>query len=125
MLPGRIWVLAGEPRLNRVFFTKLVHSIIFLYMSACLVYILIAGITRAFNWILVVALASTVFEGIVLLLNRGRCPFTTLAEKYGAKRGSVTDLFLPNVIARNTFRVSTVLFSAELIFLAIRYFFKV
>ena len=125
MLPGRIWVLAGEPRLNRVFFTKLVHSIIFLYMSVCLVYILIAGITRAFNWILVVALASIVFEGIVLLLNRGRCPFTTLAEKYGAKRGSVTDLFLPNVIARNTFRVSTVLFSAELIFLAIRYFFKV
>ena len=94
-------------------------------MSACLVYILVAGIAKAFNWILVIALASIVFEGMAFLLNIGRCPLTTLAEEYGAESGSVTDILLPNVIARNTFRVSTVLFSAELLLLAVHYFYEV
>jgi hypothetical protein len=111
--------------LNRVFFIKMVHTVIFLYMSVCLLYILYAGITRAFGLILVVAICSILVEGVVLLLNRGRCPFTVLAEKHGAKSGSVTDIFLPDYIARNTFRFSTVLFALEMVLLAVRYFIKI
>ena len=28
-----------------------------------------------------------------LLINKGRCPFTTMAEKQGAEKGSVIDIF--------------------------------
>ena len=94
-------------------------------MSACLFYILYAGITRSFSWVLLLAVCSILVEGIVLLLNKWRCPFTVLAERLGASQGSVTDIFLPDIIARNTFKFSTVLFALELVLLAVRYFLNV
>jgi hypothetical protein len=79
-------------------------------------------VTRTFNILAVVAIASILINGLLLLLNKGRCPFTTLAESQGAASGSVTDLFLPDFIARNIFRVSAPLFCLELVLLAVRYF---
>jgi hypothetical protein len=103
-------------------YIKLVHTVVFFYMSACLGYILYAVIRPDFGWLLVVAVASIVGEGLALMLNRGRCPLTTLAERQGALKGSVTDLFLPGCIARNTFKYSTILFGGEMVVLAVRYF---
>ena len=93
-------------------------------MSACLVYILYCGITKTYNWALPLAISAVLINGLALLLNHGRCPLTTLAEKQGAEKGSVTDIFLPVWIARNVFRVSTVLFTAELVLLGIGFFMK-
>ena len=106
----------------RVFLIKLFHSLIFFYMAACLVYIMYASVARDFGWILIAALGTMLFEGAVLLINHGQCPLRSLAEKYGAENGAVTDIFLPDIIARNIFRVSFPLLIAELVFLAIRYF---
>ena len=95
---------------------------IFWWQIACLGYLLYAGITRTFNALGLIAITSILINGILLALNKGRCPFTTLAEHQGATSGSVTDLFLPGFIARNIFRVCMPLFCAELILLAVRYF---
>jgi len=114
--------VASSRTLDGLFLLKLAHTAVFFYMCACLAYILYAGVTRDFGWLLVGAIASILGEGLALLLNRGRCPLTTLAEKNGAESGSVTDIFLPGVIARNTFKYSAVLFSGELVLLAVRYF---
>ena len=110
------------PVLNKLFFIKFMHSLIFWWQIACLAYLLYAGITRTFDIFVLTAIVSILFNGLLLLLNKGRCPFTTLAENQGAEKGSVTDIFLPNSIARNIFRVSTPFFCAELILLAVRYF---
>jgi hypothetical protein len=83
---------------------------------------LYAGITRTFNLFILIPIGSVLLNGLLLFLNKGRCPFTNLAERYGAESGSVTDIFLPDIIARNIFRVCTPLFIAELIFIAIRFF---
>ncbi len=107
---------------NKLFFIKFFHSIIFWWQLACLAYLLYAGITRTFNIVVLIAIISILINGILLALNKGRCPFTTLAENHGAKSGSVTDLFLPRFIARNIFRVCMPLFCAELLLLAVRYF---
>jgi hypothetical protein len=107
---------------QKVFIIKLVHSIIYFFMVACLIYILYCAIARRYDWTLLVALGAILFEGLVLLINRGTCPFTPLAEKYGAARGSVTDLFLPEWLSRHTFRISTIVFIIELIWVAIGYF---
>ena len=106
---------------GRIFYIKLVHTIIFIFMVACLAYILFCCIARVFNLLLLLAIGVILLEGVVLLLNNGRCPFTTLAEKYGSGHGAVTDLFLPDWLARNTFRIFTTLFVLELIVLAVRY----
>ncbi len=115
-------MLYSFPMLNRILFIKLVHTFIFFFMVACLVYILYSGITGTFNWVLLSALIAILVEGIVVLLNKGRCPLTSLAEKYGAEKGTITEMFLPPVIARNVFRVSPVIAAAGIILLAIRYF---
>ncbi len=91
-------------------------------MLVCLLYILYAGVTGTFNLVLLIAIIAIFIEGIALILNKWRCPMTTLAEKYGAEKGSVVDLFLPAIMARTSFKWFTVLFVAELILLGIRYF---
>jgi hypothetical protein len=47
------------------------------------------------------ALAVALTEVGVFVANGFVCPLTQLAERYGSKRGSVSDIFLPDVVARN------------------------
>jgi len=107
---------------KKIFAIKFVHSVIFIFMVACLGYILYCAITRRYDWTLLVALAAIFIEGLALLLNRWRCPLTTLAERYGATDGAVTDIFLPDWLTRHTFKISTVIVIIELIWLAWGYF---
>ncbi len=107
---------------KKIFAIKFVHSVIFIFMVACLVYILFCAIARRYDWTLLVALVAIFLEGLALLLNHGRCPLTSLAEKYGALNGAVTDIFLPDWMTRHTFKIATVLVVIELIWLAWGYF---
>ena len=110
---------------NKLFFIKFMHSLIFWWQAACLVYLLLAGITKTFNILVLIAIVSILVNGLLLLINNGRCPFTTLAENQGAEKGSVTDIFLPDYIARNIFRGSFPIFIVELILLAVRFFIDI
>jgi len=105
-----------------IFVIKFIHTVIFFFMVSCLLYVLYCGLTATYNWLLLLAIGAIMLEGLALLLNSGRCPFTTLAEKYGVVKGGVTDLFLPECISRHTFRVSTVLFIFALILLGVRFY---
>ena len=107
---------------TKVFIIKLTHSLIFWFQVACIAYLLYAGIARDFNIYIFIPIAAILINGILLYFNNGRCPFTNLAERYGAKQGSLTDLFLPDIVARNIFRVFTPLFVIELILIAVRFF---
>jgi membrane-bound metal-dependent hydrolase YbcI (DUF457 family) len=109
---------------NKVFAIKLFHSFIFLFMVACLLYILYCAIARRYDWTLLLALVAVFLEGLALLLNRWRCPLTTLAEKYGAANGAVTDIFLPDWLTRHTFKITTIVVIIEHIWLALGYFLK-
>jgi len=109
-------------RSKKIFAIKLIHSFIFLFMVACLVYILYCAIAGRYDWTLLFTLAAISLEGLVLLLNHGKCPFTDLARKYGDPNGSVTDIFLPMWCARHTFKISMVVVTIELIWLAWGYF---
>jgi hypothetical protein len=78
---------------TKLFFIKFVHSIIFWWQVICLGYLLFACIAGTFNILVLLAIISILLNGLLLLINKGRCPFTTLAEKQGAEKGSVTDIF--------------------------------
>jgi hypothetical protein len=109
-------------RTRTIFIIKFVHSIIFIFMVACLAYILYCAAARRYDWTLLIALGAIFLEGLALLLNRWHCPLTSLAEKYGALNGAVTDIFLPDWLTRHTFKVSTALVIIELVWLAWGYF---
>jgi hypothetical protein len=107
---------------KKIFAIKFFHSVIFIFMVASLVYILYCAITRRYDWTLLVALVAIFVEGLALLLNRWRCPLTSLAERYGAANGAVTDIFLPDWLTRHTFKIAITVVVIELIWLAWGYF---
>lgn len=79
-----------------IFHMKLIHTLVFAVLSACVVYTLYSGIfnhVTHWTWLAVVIVLG---EDIILKANDWRCPLTTVAEKSSAASGSVTDIFLPS-----------------------------
>lgn len=93
-------------RVNRtIFLIKVAHTLIFWVLSACVLYALFSGITggiTTWTWIAVGLLA---LEGVVLAASGWTCPLTILAERRGALRGSVTDIYLPKWFADRIFPI--------------------
>lgn len=108
--------------MRRISIVKSVHTVIFVFMLACLFYLVYCAVSRTYNQALLVALVAIALESVALLLNHGRCPLTTLAEKYGAEKGSVTDMFLPSWMGRHIFKVSIIVVPIALVLLAFGYF---
>jgi hypothetical protein len=93
-----------------VLHVKLVHTAIFVVLSFCVLYVLASGLggdITPWTWC---AMAAIVVEGIVLLLNGGRCPLTDVAERLGADDGSVSDIFLPKWFADRIFPICGTLY---------------
>ncbi len=109
---------------SKLFIIKLTHTVIFLFMSACVVYILYAGITRAYDWYLLAAISAVLIEGVVFIIYRRQCPPTELARKYSDTRGSVADMFYPKWFVPHVFRFSTVMFVIGLLILGANYLLK-
>jgi hypothetical protein len=101
---------------------KSIHLTLFILMIVSLFYALYCAIAGVYNWLLVAAMIMILIDGLSIVLNRGRCPLTTLAESYGAADGAVTHLILPRWAARYVFKFFFVLFVIEIIWLAIGYF---
>ncbi len=107
---------------KKVFVIKFIHSILFFLLVFCLFYTLYCAIVGKYDWTLLAAMAVVLIDGLLIALNRQRCPLTTLAEKYGAENGAVTDIFLPKFLARYVFKFFTLLFIVEVIWISLGYF---
>ena len=80
---------------------KTVHTLIWLSIESCVVYLLYAGFAGRTDKQAAVAAAVVAGEVLVFTGNGFRCPLTGLAERHGAHSGSVTDLYLPKWFAHN------------------------
>jgi len=99
---------------------KVVHTVAFYMMSAVLMVMVYEVAVDRITLITWNAAGLFLAEGIVLLLNHGRCPLTSMAERLGASSGQITDLFLPKWFADQIFKVYGAVFVASLALLAIR-----
>lgn len=95
----------------------MVHTVIFCILSACVLYALYSGITGRITMWTWIAVGLLLLEGVVLAASGWTCPLTRLAERYGATRGSVSDIFLPEWCAERIFPIcgSLYLFALVLI----------
>lgn len=107
---------------SALFYIKLVHTLIFFFMVGCIAWTGYCAAARHYDWTLAIALGAIFLEGLLLLLNRFQCPITTLTQKLIGGNAAVTDVFCPEWIARNTFKIATVIVGIELIILAWGYF---
>ncbi len=80
---------------------KVVHTLAWFSIESCMAYLLYAGLAKRSDRRAAVAAAVVTGEGLIFAANRWRCPLTRLAERLGARRGSVTDLYLPEWFARS------------------------
>lgn len=80
---------------------KAVHTLAWFSIESCVLYVLYAGLRGRSNRGAAVAAAVVAGEVLIFSANGFRCPLTDLAERLGAERGSVTDIYLPRWFAHN------------------------
>ena len=79
---------------------RAVHSGIFLVELASILWLVVTGVVGRRDRTVGVAALLVAGETAVFLANDGVCPLTPLAEAYGAADGRVSDIFLPDRLAR-------------------------
>ena len=80
---------------------KLVHTLAWFSIESCVVYVLWAGFTGRSDRRAAIAAGVVAGESLIFATNGLRCPLTQIAERVGAERGSVTDIYLPRWFAHN------------------------
>lgn len=80
---------------------KVVHTLAWFSIESCVVYALCAGFTKRADRRTAIAAGVVAGESLIFSANRCRCPLTQLAERLGAERGSVTDIYLPRWFAHH------------------------
>jgi hypothetical protein len=83
-----------------IFAVKAAHSAIFVVNLSAILWIVVAGFFGRRDRTVALAAAAVAAEAAVFVGNDRVCPLTTLAENLGARRGQVSDIFLPDAIAR-------------------------
>ncbi len=101
---------------------KIIHTAIFWILSVCVLYALLSGLLDQITTWTWVAVGLVVLEGVVLVSFGWICPLTILAERLGASRGSVADIFLPKWFADRIFPVCGTTFLVACILLLVRAF---
>jgi len=80
---------------------KAIHTLAWFSIEACMAYVLYAGFAGRSDHRAGVAAGVVAAETLIFAGNGFRCPLTQVAERLGAERGSVTDIYLPRWLARN------------------------
>jgi hypothetical protein len=93
---------------------KAVHTVAFGIIGTALMAVFVDGVRGRPTRRTGVATAIVLAECAVFAANGFVCPLTPLAERYGARRGSVTDIFLPDWFARNLTWISSIVLAAGL-----------
>jgi hypothetical protein len=79
---------------------KAVHSAAFLAVLSAILWLVATGLVGRRDRSVAVAAALVAAEAAVFVANDGVCPLTPLAERHGASKGGVSDIFLPDPVAR-------------------------
>jgi hypothetical protein len=113
----REWLLTHNHEHAAIQGIKLFHSGAFLILAGAVLIVAwscaMDRITRTTRW----AIVAVVGESAIIMVNDGRCPLTSVVEDLGAEHGSVSDIFLPDRLARNIPQISTTLLGTGIVLL--------
>jgi hypothetical protein len=79
---------------------KTVHTAIFLGELLSIGWLVVTGLRGRRDRTVAVAAGAVAIEAAVFLGNDRVCPLTPLTQRLGATRGAVSDIFLPDAVAR-------------------------
>ena len=78
---------------------KLLHTVVWAFMAGCILALPVTAFLRRFDWAAILT-TIIIMECIVLALNGGRCPLTTVAARFTSERAANFDIYLPLWLAR-------------------------
>jgi hypothetical protein len=81
---------------------KTVHTAVFGFELASIVWLVISGLIGRRDRTVAAAAIAVAVESMVFVANAGVCPLTPITERLGAGSGQVSDIFLPERLARTT-----------------------
>lgn len=85
---------SADRNLRMIAVVRAVHALLALVFIGAIAIIYRSGISGTLNVWFYLATAMIVFEGIVISMNRGNCPFLHLHRRYGDDK-RLFELFLP------------------------------
>lgn len=105
---------------NRLFYIKLIHTLIWLFFNLVLFYLCYAVLCNKIDKWVWLGILLILLEGFVLLIFKNHCPLTVLAHKYSDSVKDNFDIFLPNWLARYNKLIYTGFFVIILLILLYR-----
>ena len=92
----------SEPRANtrRLVLIQAIHSMVFWVELTSIIWLVVTGLVGRRDRSVAVAAGLVAVEGVVFVANDAVCPLTPMAERLGAASGSVSDIWLPDAVAR-------------------------
>lgn len=107
----------AQSRLRAV---KILHTGIWAFLAGAIAALPFFAWMEWFDAVAVISVL-VMLEGLVLLLNSGRCPLTDVAARYTDDRRANFDIYLPEWLARHNKQIFTLLFVAGLALAAYRW----
>ncbi len=101
---------------------KLAHTAVWVFFVVLIGNVIYAGWADAVTTWTWIAVGLICLEGLVLLVNDGKCPMTDLAAQHGEPTADNFDIYLPEWLARHNVAIFTTLFMAGLVLVIIRTF---
>ena len=101
---------------------KFTHTIIWGIFVAAILYVCYVGIFNKVTGLVWFCIAAVLFEGIVLLINKWKCPFTILGYKYTDNHPVGFDIYLPAWLAKHNKTIFSSLFTIGLVLVLWRTF---
>ena len=97
---------------QKLLLVKLAHTIIWAFFVCVIGYVVYAGIYDRIDATVWVAIGVVILEGVVILMNDGKCPLTNIGARYTTDRNDAFDIFLPNWLANHNKLIFTSIFAA-------------
>lgn len=113
-------VAFGENMSKKLFYIKLMHTIIWFFYVLIIFYILYAGIYNRIDLFLWISVGLVILEGIVLIIFKLKCPITILGYKYSDNQEAGFDIFLPKWLAKNNKTIFTIIFMIGILIIIFR-----
>jgi len=89
---------------------KLIHTMIWSIFVIAIMYVCYAGVFNKVNRWVWFCVGAVLFEGIVLSVNKWKCPLTSLAGKYSNNHSINFDIFLPEWLAKHNKILFSIIF---------------
>jgi hypothetical protein len=99
---------------KKLIIIKLIHTIIWLIFVSAIMYVFYAGAFNIINKLVWYCIGAVLFECVVLMMNKWKCPLTSIAGKYTDDNSANFDIFLPEWLAKHNKMLFSTIFIAGL-----------